>query len=150
MRQSIDEYYMKMAALIGERGTCVRNKIGCVVTNTRNEVLATGFNGNPRGFYHCIDTSCKVPINEVAYLSASCLGVHAEQNALLKCKNVDQIESCYVTKFPCMTCLKMLLNTSCTRIIYGEDSKNIKDGIKLWGVRGIAFKLIPGGTYSEL
>jgi hypothetical protein len=32
-----------------------------------------------------------------------CEAIHAEQNALLQCKDVEQIDTAYVTAMPCMT-----------------------------------------------
>lgn len=50
-----------------------------------------------------------------------CEAIHAEQNALLQCSNVNQIDTIYVTVSPCITCLKMLLNTSCKKIVFQEE-----------------------------
>lgn len=50
-----------------------------------------------------------------------CEAVHAEQNALLQCRDVYSIDVAYVTASPCMTCTKLLLNTSCREIIFLEE-----------------------------
>lgn len=50
-----------------------------------------------------------------------CQAIHAEQNAMLQCKDVYSIHACYVTASPCMTCVKLLLNTSCERIVFVEE-----------------------------
>lgn len=50
-----------------------------------------------------------------------CEAIHAEQNALLQCRDPHDIAVCYVTTSPCMTCTKLLLNTSCQRIVYVEE-----------------------------
>lgn len=47
-----------------------------------------------------------------------CQAIHAEQNALLRCRDVDAIETCCVTASPCVTCVKLLLNTGCQRIVF--------------------------------
>lgn len=52
---------------------------------------------------------------------AACQAIHAEQNALLQCRNITEIEACYCTASPCVHCLRMLLNTSCRRIIFAEE-----------------------------
>ena len=52
--------------------------------------------------------------------SDTCQAVHAEINALIRCKDVEKIHTCYTTVFPCSNCLKTLLNTSCQRIVYME------------------------------
>lgn len=49
-----------------------------------------------------------------------CQAIHAEQNALLQCRDVYDIHTAYVTASPCVTCVKLLLNTGCQRIVYDE------------------------------
>jgi dCMP deaminase len=49
-----------------------------------------------------------------------CMAIHAEQNALLQCKDIHDIDTAYVTTSPCVTCTKLLLNTSCNRIVFLE------------------------------
>lgn len=51
----------------------------------------------------------------------SCEAVHAEQNALLQCRDVDRIRTAYVTLSPCKPCMKLLLNTPCERIVFHEE-----------------------------
>jgi dCMP deaminase len=79
-------------------------------------VLSTGYNGKPRGFGHCIQSPCEGSLSPSGTNLDSCEAVHAEQNALLQCKNVNEIHSAYLTDSPCMSCVKLLLNTSCSHI----------------------------------
>ena len=39
---------------------------------------------------------------------------------MLQCRDVWSIATAYVTASPCMTCVKLLMNTSCLRIVYLE------------------------------
>jgi len=120
-RPSKDEYFMDMALLVSERSTCLRRKVGAVLINKRKHVLATGYNGVASGQPHCLDIPC-IGANSASGTDLDlCEAVHAEQNALLQCKNVFEIDTCYVTVSPCMTCTKLLLNTSCQTIIFEED-----------------------------
>ena len=50
----------------------------------------------------------------------ACQAIHAEQNAMLQCRDVYAIHTAYVTASPCITCCKLLLNTSCQRIVFLE------------------------------
>lgn len=50
-----------------------------------------------------------------------CEAIHAEQNALLQCRDVYDIDTAYVTLSPCMACAKLLLNTGCKRIVFLEE-----------------------------
>ena len=115
-----DWYFLKMAFLAAERATCVRRKVGCILINSKNHVIATGYNGVASGQDHCTDNPC----NGADFKSGEgldvCQAIHAEQNALLQCKDVYDIQSVYCTVSPCIHCIKLLLNTSATQIIFGE------------------------------
>lgn len=148
-RPSRDQLYMDMAKLVAQRTTCLRRAVGCVLTNTRGHVSATGYNGVAAGQPHCneaseegrdykqfgSDPSVRCPTRfETVYHNAcpgsdapsgqsldACQAIHAEQNALLQCRDVYDIETCYCTASPCMTCTKLLLNTSCKRIVFIDE-----------------------------
>ena len=53
-RMSWDEYFMRMAHLVAKRSTCLRRQVGAVLVKD-NRVLATGYNGAPKGLPHCVD-----------------------------------------------------------------------------------------------
>ena len=58
--------------------------------------------------------------------------IHAEQNALLQCRDVYLIDTCFVTCSPCMTCTKLLLNTGCRKICFSEVYTGSVEAEKLW------------------
>ena len=132
-RQPADFYFLRMALLVSERGTCVRRKVGCILVNKKNHVLATGYNGNPSGFMHCLDNPCKGANSKSGKDLDKCEAIHAEQNALLQCKDVYDIDTIYCTVSPCIHCVKLLLNTSAKRIVFGEKYIQ-KDAERLWGM----------------
>ena len=47
-----DEYFMQMAELTAKRSTCLRRQVGAVIVKDRH-IIATGYNGAPRGVNHC-------------------------------------------------------------------------------------------------
>jgi dCMP deaminase len=120
-RASLDEAMMNVAAAMAARSTCVRRDVGCVLVNKRGHILSTGYNGVPAGQHHCKDTACPGSVSLSGTNLDNCYAVHAEQNALLQCHDVYDIDTCYVTCAPCITCTKLLMNTSCKRIVYIED-----------------------------
>jgi dCMP deaminase len=131
-------YFLTMAMLVATRGTCCRRKVGCVLVNGKGHVLATGYNGVPSGFVHCTTPGnecegAKLPSGQGLDL---CGAIHAEQNALLQCPDVYQIDSCYCTTAPCVTCTKLLLNTSCQNIYFNEDYPHAAAAMKLWTTAG--------------
>jgi dCMP deaminase len=117
-RPSSIEYFLMMASLVSIRGTCPRRRVGCVLVDKFNHVLATGYNGVPASLPHCIDHPCPGAGLRSGEGLEKCLSIHAEQNALLQCRDCQIIESCFCTDSPCITCTKLLLNTSCKRIIF--------------------------------
>ncbi len=136
MRPSVDEYFMNIAILISLRGTCARRKVGSVIINSKHHVLATGYNGVAQGLSHCVGSN-KCP--GASYPSGEgldkCEAIHGEQNALLQCRDVFNIETIYITASPCVTCTKLLLNTSCERIVFLEAYPH-DDAKKLWESAG--------------
>jgi deoxycytidylate deaminase len=62
----------------------------------------------------------------------SCEAVHAEQNAVLQCKDTDAIHTAYVTTAPCKPCMKLLLNTGCNRIVFLQDHPGSEEARAIW------------------
>lgn len=82
-RISKDEYYLGIALAVSKRSTCLKRHYGCVIVND-DIIVATGYNGNPRGEENCCDTGiCKR--EKAARYSGyeNCNAVHAEQNAII-------------------------------------------------------------------
>lgn len=120
MRPTLDEYMLQLAKVAATRTTCIRRGVGCVLTDKYGHVLSIGYNGVASMSPHCNEG---VPC--VGHLlppgQDSCEAVHAEQNAILQCRDVWSIDSAYVTLSPCKACLKLLLNTPCSRIVFLEE-----------------------------
>ena len=127
MRPDRDTYFLRMAALVATRATCLRRSVGAVLVNSRRHVLATGYNGVAAGRPHCNHHDMFGPVSYPHACQGAtapsgqkldeCEAIHAEQNALLQCRDVFDIDTCYVTVSPCIHCTKLLLNTSCRRIV---------------------------------
>lgn len=127
------EYFMKIATVVASRSTCMRRAVGCVLINELDQIIATGYNGRHRGAPNCNDRNsfaCEGATSPTGSNLEGCEAIHAEQNALMQCANVHDIAVCFVTTAPCVHCTKMLLNTSCRIIVYGEEYA--ASGLKLW------------------
>jgi dCMP deaminase len=120
VRPSIDEWAMELAHVVATRATCARRSVGCVLLDARGRVLATGYNGPARGIEHCTIVPCAGARLASGSGLDVCEAIHAEANALLQCRDVDSIASCYCTTEPCSHCAKLLLNTGCERVVYKE------------------------------
>ena len=130
-REPIDWYFLRMSLLVAERGTCIRRKAGCVLVNEKKHIVGTGYNGNPAGQIHCIDQPCKGALSKTGTDLELCEAIHAEQNALLQCKNVYEIKKVYCTVSPCIHCVKLILNTSAKHIYFCEEYIH-QEAKKLW------------------
>ena len=119
-RVNVDSYFLQMAELVAERSTCRRRKVGCVLVDSNNHVVATGYNGVPTHFPHCLDEPCEGATAPSGESLEKCLAVHAEQNALLQLRSND-ILTAYLTVTPCITCAKMLANSRITRIVANRE-----------------------------
>lgn len=123
-RPSWDEYFIEIAALISNRSTCIRRNVGAVIVKEKR-ILATGYNGTPKGLPHCLEIGClreelKIPSGERHEL---CRGLHGEQNALLQASlhGVRVKDSIlYCTNQPCIICAKMLINAGIKEIVISD------------------------------
>lgn len=121
MRPDKDTYFLEMAFLVAVRATCARRKVGCVIVDGDGIVLATGYNGVPSGFTHCVDVPCEAAKAASGARLDECWALHAEVNAVAFCPDVRRISTCYTTVSPCVSCTKLLLNTGCRRLVFAEE-----------------------------
>lgn len=158
MRPTKDQYFIDMAKLVASRATCIRRKVGCVLVNVRGHVIGTGYNGVATGLPHCNHYD---PFHETGFPHAcegatcksgtnldSCEAIHGEQNALLQCKDVFEIDTAYVTAKPCVSCMKLFMNTSCKRVVYLEDYPHLKTD-ELAERAGIKLEKYDAYTFSQ-
>lgn len=89
-RPDKDTYYLDIALAVSKRSTCLRRHYGCVIVKD-DVIVATGYNGSPRGCDNCCDIgTCQREDSERYSGYENCPAVHAEQNALL---SVDRAHS---------------------------------------------------------
>lgn len=80
-----ENYYLNIAETVLERSTCLRRNYGAIIVQA-DEVIATGYNGAPRGRKNCIDLGrctreeLQIPSGQRYEL---CRSVHAEANAII-------------------------------------------------------------------
>lgn len=153
MRPALDVYFLKIARVVATRATCLRRAVGCVLVDKRGHVLSTGYNGRAAGLSHCNEATgfrtqllagqdaSKAEVFGHACVGATaasgtdldnCEAIHAEQNALLQCHDVYAIATGYVTCAPCVTCVKLLLNTSCDKIVFDDSYPQAAAALALW------------------
>lgn len=145
-RLSLDEYFLKIAAVVAERSTCHRHHIGALAVKDKH-ILATGYNGAPSGFKDCLELGCLR--DELGIPSGTrqeiCRAVHAEQNVIIQAAlhGVSLADATvYATHSPCVLCAKMLTNAGIVRYVsfgrYSDDAF-----LEVFQTAGISFDLLP-------
>lgn len=134
-RPNKDEYYLDIAASVAKRSTCLRRRYGAVIVNN-DEIIATGYNGSPRGEKNCCDTGeCWREAHHIPHGEQyeKCVSVHAEMNAIISAARKDMVGSTlYLMGFddnnpifhavPCTICRRLIKNAGIKRVVndYGE------------------------------
>jgi len=135
-------YYLKIAGAVSERSTCLRRQYGAVIVKN-DEIIATGYNGSPRGEANCCDVGvCHREghaHNDGNY--GDCPAVHAEMNALLSASRTELLDAVLYlygeengksldTVEPCPICERLLKNAGVHTGVYGtlKDKKEENNG----------------------
>ena len=88
-----ENYYLNIAETVLERSTCLRRNYGAIIVQA-DEVIATGYNGAPRGRKNCIDLGrctreeLQIPSGQRYEL---CRSVHAEANAIISASRSEML-----------------------------------------------------------
>lgn len=132
-----DEYWLKIVNDVATRSTCLRRQIGALVVKN-NVIVSTGYNGASRGFPHCLDVGCRRDKLNIASgeRHEECVGVHAEQNALLQAGRDAEGATLYVNAYPCKICAKLIINAGIIKVVITGDYSD-KEGLKYLKIAGI-------------
>jgi dCMP deaminase len=129
-RPDLDQYFLKIASVVGERSTCRRHHIGALAVRDKH-ILVTGYNGAPAGAKDCLELGCLR--DELCIPSGTrheiCRGIHAEQNVIIQ-SGLHGVSlegaTVYCTHTPCVLCAKMLVNAKIARFVsfgkYNDDT----------------------------
>lgn len=132
LRISKDDYFMKIADVVSERSTCIKRKVGAVLIKD-SHIVSTGYNGAPSGFSHCTPETCVRQNLKSGEKPELCRGVHSEINCIIQAAihgtSIQGNTTLYSTHFPCMSCLKLIINARIKRLVYREEY-NMENKIK--------------------
>jgi len=121
-RPDWDDYFMNIARVVAARSNCVKRKVAAVITVDRR-IIATGYNGTPRGVTNCNEGGCP-RCNSFAPGGADlgeCLCSHAEENAITQSAYHGvsvRGGTIYTTLCPCLMCTKMIINSGIGEVVY--------------------------------
>ena len=135
-RVSKHNYYLDIAQTVSERSTCLRRHFGAIIVRD-DEIVATGYNGAPRGRRNCTDLnycareSMNIPAGERYEL---CRSVHAEANAIISAARRDMIGATlylvgrdaktgeyYADTTPCAMCRRLIINAGIREVVSRND-----------------------------
>ena len=130
-RRSKENYYLDIAEAALERSTCLRRQFGAIIVRD-DEIVATGYNGAPRGDENCCDVgSCWRDRHNIPHGEQyeKCVAVHAEANAIISASRNEMLNSTlYLYGFegfdkpienpePCIMCNRLIKNAGIERVI---------------------------------
>jgi len=147
-RKDKENYYLDIAETVALRCTCRRRRYGAIIV-LNDEIIATGYNGAPRGRTNCLDRAvCMrdelgIPSGERYEL---CRSVHAEANAIISASRRDMIGSTlYMTGLDaktnellddtssCSMCRRLIINSGIEKTVCrAKDGKIITTHIRDW------------------
>ena len=115
---------MTIAGQVSGRSTCLRRHTGAVLVKDRR-ILATGYNGTPKGLAHCEQVGCLREQRRIASGTHHelCRGIHAEQNAVIQAAvygTAIEGATIYSTHQPCVLCAKILINAGVREIFFRD------------------------------
>lgn len=124
LRPSWDTYFMALASLAAQRSNCMKRRVGCVVVRD-GRVVSTGYNGTPRGLRNCGDGGCgrcNAGGTGSGHGLATCLCIHAEENALLEAgrERLRQGAVLYCDTCPCLTCSIKIVQVGVEEVVYNQ------------------------------
>lgn len=129
-----DEYYMIIATTAARKSKDPSTKVGAVIVRPDNSVVATGYNGFPRGV---ADTPERLHDRNTKYS----LVVHAEMNAILSARESLQGYTLYTVPFmPCDRCFVHVIQAGIKRVVFmkATDEQNARWGDAFNRVRALA------------
>lgn len=127
-----ENYYLDIAETVLKRATCLRRCYGAIIVKN-DEIVATGYNGAPRGRKNCVDLgrctreALQVPSGERYEL---CRSVHAEANAIISAARSDILDgTLYLTgrdykteelladATSCSMCRRLIINAGIEKVV---------------------------------
>lgn len=115
-----DVQFLQIAKIVAGTSKCVSVQVGAVIAK-EGRIISTGYNGTPSGYLNCCDVHSERGAAHSEWSNR--YEIHAEQNALLYAAKYGisvKGATLYTTVEPCFQCLKMIVASGISRIVYDE------------------------------
>lgn len=138
VRRDKQNYYLDMAQVALERGTCLRRNFGAVIVKN-DVIISTGYTGAPRGRANCIDLNYCIRQQRNIPRGTQyefCRSVHAEMNAIIAASREEMIgATLYLVgrdaqtgeimsdANSCTMCKRMIINAGISRVVIRRDEE---------------------------
>lgn len=112
MTKNWTDYFLEMAHLVSSKSKDPNTKVGCIVVSEDKVVVATGYNGLPRG----VEDKPERMERPAKYLWTS----HAEENAVAQAARVGMKlkgGTAFVTHMPCSRCARTLIQAGIEYVV---------------------------------
>ena len=136
-----ENYYLDIAQTVSERSTCLRRCYGSIIVKN-DEIIATGYNGAPRGRKNCVDLNyctreaMNIPSGERYEL---CRSVHAEANCIISAARSETLgATLYMTcrdpgtgdliawSTSCSMCRRLIINAGIKRVVIRDTREDYR------------------------
>ena len=131
-----ENYYLDIAQTVAERSTCLRRCYGAILVRN-DEIIATGYNGAPRGRKNCVDLNyctreaLNIPSGQRYEL---CRSVHAEANCIISASRSEMLgATLYMAcvnpadgalipdSTSCSMCRRLIINAGIEKVVIRRD-----------------------------
>lgn len=141
VRPGWDDYFMNIARIVASRSNCIKRKVASVIVKD-NRIIATGYNGTPRGAKNCYEGGCPRcnSFAEIGTRLEECLCSHGEENAITQAAYWGisvKDATIYTTLAPCLLCTKMIINSGISEVVYNMDYALNEAAFKLFQETGV-------------
>lgn len=116
---SWNQFFMGVATIASLRSKDPHTTVGCVIVNSENRIISTGYNGFPK--LKDADSDSIFPWSKNSsdeYETKYPYVIHAEVNAILNASQPIKECTLYVTWFPCNECAKLIVQSGISKVIY--------------------------------
>ncbi|KAI1081200.1 cytidine deaminase-like protein [Whalleya microplaca] len=145
LRPSWDSYFMSLASLAAQRCNCMKRAVGCVLVDARHHVVSTGYNGTPRHLRNCGEGGCprcNSGDSTSGAALATCLCLHAEENALLEAgrERIREGSVLYCNTCPCLTCSIKIVQVGIGEVVYNQGYSMDGEAAQVFRTAGVELR----------